>query len=280
VSPLALGLGLALLASVALNGSYVLQHVGGRAAPPVTPRHPLRTLRGLLASRTWALGLLAGLAGWALHVGALAHAPLSLVQAFAAGGLGLVVLAGTRLLHEPLERGELAALALLLAALALLALGAHAGRAPAATPTAWLLAYLGAGVALAAPLASRGGPRLLGCAAGVLYGAADAATKAATNAGRHDLLAALASPWPALVVLLSAGAFLCFQRGLQTGAVVPVVALMTAATNAVAMLGGVLVLGDPLGGTATLAIPHALALVAIGAAAWRLAPSQARLSLG
>jgi len=32
-----------------------------------------------------------GLAGWALHVGAMRDAPLSLVQAFVAGGLALTV---------------------------------------------------------------------------------------------------------------------------------------------------------------------------------------------
>jgi hypothetical protein len=278
MSALAVGLALALLASAALNGSYLLQHVGARDAPAVAARHPLRTLRGLLGSRLWAAGLAAGLLGWALHVGALAHAPLSLVQAFAVGGLALAVPVAALALREPLAHGELAAIATMIAALGLLALGARAGT-PTSVPALPLGAYLGACALLAGAVARRPGPGMLGAAAGVLYGAADAATKAATIvAHRHGLSAALLGPWPLAVALLSCGAFLCFQRGLQTGAAVPVVALMTAATNAVAILGGLLVLGDRLGRTPALALPHALALLAIGAAAWRLAPSQARLT--
>lgn len=277
MSSLALGLGLALLASLALNGSYLLQHVGGRSAPAVAARHPLRTLRGLAGSPLWAAGLAMGLAGWALHVGALARAPLSLVQAFGAGGLALVAPAGMRLLRERLSRAELAAVALMVAALVLLAAGARTAAQPAHVPSLALALYLAIAAAGAAAIAARRpGAPLLGAAGGVLYGAADAATKAATIAAQHGAVAAAAA-WIAAVLLLSGGAFLCFQRGLQIGAAVPVVALMTAATNAVAMLGGVLVLGDPLGrGPAALA--HLLALAAIGAGAWCLAPAQARLS--
>jgi len=271
VSPLASGLALALLASLALNGGYLLQHAGARAAPAITPRHPLRTLRGLLRSRAWAGGLAFGLLGWALHVGALARAPLSLVQAFAAGGLALAVPAGTRLLRERLTRQELVAVAAMLVALVLLAAGAHAGRGPAPAPAAPLAAFLLGAAALAA-LSARG--RRLGLAAGILYGAADAATKAASAAGGVSA----AIPWVAAVALLSCGAFFCFQRGLQTGAAIPVVALMTAATNATATLGGLWVFGDSLGRTAALAVPHALALAAVALAAWRLAPAQARMA--
>jgi len=281
MSALALGLALALLASLALNGSYLLQHVGSQDAPQVAVRHPLRTLRGLLGSRLWAAGLACGLLGWGLHVSALAHAPLSLVQAFAVGGLALAVPVAALVLREPLARGELAAIALMVAALALLALGAQGGSPHAHVPTAALLGCLGACALLAALLARGAAPPLLGAAGGVLYGAGDVATKAATlTAARHGIVAALVSPWPLAIVLLSCGAFFCFQRGLQSGAAVPVVALMTAATNAVATLGGLLVLGDRLGRTPALALPHALALVAIGLAAWRLAPSQARLTAG
>lgn len=277
MSALALGLGLALLASAALNGSYLLQHAGSRDAPEVDVRRPLRTFLGLLRSRVWSAGLVAGLLGWALHVGALAHAPLSLVQAFAVGGLALAVPVGARVLRERLARGEQAAIGAMVAALALLALGAHARSAPTGVPAIALGACLGGCALVAGALARRPAPGLLGTAAGVLYGAADVATKAATIvAARHGLAAALLSPWPLAVVLLSCGAFFCFQRGLQTGAAVPVVALMTAATNAVAILTGLLVLGDRLGATPALAVVHALALLAIAVAAWRLAPSQAR----
>jgi hypothetical protein len=279
VSSPALGLALALLASLALNGSYLLQHVGGRAAPAVTPRHPLRTLRGLLGSRVWAAGLAVGLLGWALHVGALARAPLSLVQAFGAGGLALAVPVGTRVLRERLARGELAAVGLMVAALALLAAGVPAPASGGAMPVRALAAYLAIAACAAAALAARRpSPPLWGAAAGILYGAADAATKAATIAV-HRGSAPAAVAWVVVVLALSGCAFLCFQRGLQAGAAVAVVALMTAATNAVATLGGVLVLGDPIGRGPAAALAHVLALAAIGVGAWRLAPRQAKLTV-
>src|SRR5439155_407623 len=162
-----LGLGLALAASMALNLGYLLQHRGAGTAPPVTPRHPVTTLAGLLSSGAWLAGLACGLGGWALHVAALSRAPLSLVQAFVAGGLGAVA----------------------------------------------------------------------------------------------------RSPWLAGAVLATAGAFFCFQRGLQTGRALPVIALMTAATNLVSIAGGLVVLSEPLGRTPVVVATHAGAFVLVGVAA-------------
>jgi drug/metabolite transporter (DMT)-like permease len=276
VSGLAIGLGLALLASVALNGAFLLQHAGVASAPPVSPRHPLATIRGLLASRVWALGLALGLGGWALHIGALARAPLSLVQAFVAGGLALTVPAAGRWLHEPLRRREAVAVGAMAAGLALLALGAHADRSTGSLDSRALALYLAAAAALAGclALAPAGARRaeMLGLAGGVLYGAADGAIKALTGVG-------IASPWLAVAAVATAGAFFAFQRGLQLGRAVPVIALMTAGTYLVSIVAGVAVLGDPLGHGALLVL-HAAALCAVVAAAAVLAPSQARLTEG
>jgi len=80
VTALALGLTLAVGASLALNGSYLLQHAGSAGLPAVDARHPLRTMGGLLTAPLWAGGLVLGMTGWALHVAALTRAPLSLVS--------------------------------------------------------------------------------------------------------------------------------------------------------------------------------------------------------
>ncbi|UGS36130.1 hypothetical protein [Capillimicrobium parvum] len=274
---LMIGLALALAAAVALNAGYLLQHAGARTAPPISARHPVTMIRGLLGSRAWLAGLALGLTGWALHVAALAHAPLSLVQAFAAGGLVLSIPAAAVLLRERLGRAELQGIAIMVGALLLLAVGVGPIAAPTLRPGA-LAAYLLAAAALAAALAAAPAsdrrPHMLGLAGGVLYGAADAATKAATIVGGHGVGALLLSPWPLVVLLASAGAFLCFQRGLQTGAAVPVVALMTAGTNVVAMAAGVFVFGDPLGAGPVAAGLHVLAFSLVALAAWRLAPAQ------
>jgi hypothetical protein len=56
--------------------------------PPLSLRRPLASLRLLFAHKGWLIGFLAGIGGWVLYVAALALAPLSLVQATSAGGLG------------------------------------------------------------------------------------------------------------------------------------------------------------------------------------------------
>jgi hypothetical protein len=279
-----LGIALALAASLALNLSYLLQHGGAATAPPVTPRHPFATLYGLFASPVWLAGLGVGLTGWTLHVLALAHAPLSLVQAFVAGGLVLCVPLAAGVLGHQVTSGEARGVALMSLALAGLSLGLHARAHSAHLATAPLAAYMAvagaAAVALAAgPVAPARRAATLGAAGGVLYGAADLAIKTLTDlASRHGAAAVARSPWLAAAALATAGAFFCFQRALQTGRALPVIALMTAATNFVSILGGLLVLGEPLGRTPALAALHAGAFVLLAVAAWMLAPAQAALA--
>ena len=122
--PLIIGVALALLASVALNAGYLVQHLGSQQTPDITIGRPIATLRSLLASRLWLLGSVAGMAGWGLHVGALSQAPLSLVQAFSAGGLALAVPLGAWVTHTRLTRRERGAIMLMGGALALLGIGA------------------------------------------------------------------------------------------------------------------------------------------------------------
>ena len=147
-----------------------------------------------------------------------------------------------------------------------------------------MVVYLGVvatgAAVLAAVRASARRPHALGIAAGILYGAADAATKAATTAAHGNLFDGLLSPWAGVVLLASLAAFFCFQRGLQLGAAMAVIALMTAATNLTAILGGLLVFSEPLGSSPPTAVLHGAALVLVGIAAWRLAPAQTRLGEG
>jgi hypothetical protein len=280
VMVLILGLGLAVLASVALNGSYLLQHAGSRGAPSVDLRRPLVTFRGLLRSRLWLAGAVAGVLGSALHVTALGTAPLSLVQAFTAGGLALTVPVAARAFGQRLERSELVAVFVLVAALSLLGVGAGSLVARG-IPVHGLAVAVGtaalAAAALALPRAgNRRGP-LLGAAGGVLYGASDAATKAVTMT-HGGVLVALTSPWVAVVILLCVGAFACFQRGLQIGPAVPVIAMMTGATNGVAIAIGLLVFDEPLGAAPAFAAMHVMAFVLAVAAGLTLARAQGRLA--
>jgi high-affinity Fe2+/Pb2+ permease len=80
------------------------------------------------------------------------------------------------------------------------------------------------------------------------------------------------------VAIVSIGAFFAFQRGLQTGPAIPVIALMTVMTNLVAVLGGLVVFGEPLGATPLLVALHTAAFALAGVAAWLLARAHARLA--
>src|SRR3954449_5562872 len=82
-----IGILLALLCALATNLGFLYKHRGACAAPDVDWKHPLRSGAALFRSRWFAIGMLVALAAWALHVAAMALAPLSLVQAVISGGL-------------------------------------------------------------------------------------------------------------------------------------------------------------------------------------------------
>jgi hypothetical protein len=281
VNSTTLGIALAIAAAVALNASYLLQHAGSSGGVAVDVRRPLTTLGGLLRSPAWAAGALIGITGWGLHIGAMRQAPLSLVQAFLAGGLALAApMAAIGLRRRPAP-GEVHAIGLMVVALVLLSLGLHAGARHAAFSAGALGAAVG-GLGLAAAVLSllRSGerrPLALGLAGGLLYGAADLALKAVT--GLHGARAVLLSPWLLAALLCTVGAFFAFQRALQSDRPVAVIALMTAGTNVSSIAGAFLVFGDRLGTTPLLVAIHALAFVLVIVAAWRLAPAQAELSV-
>jgi hypothetical protein len=276
VSGIAIGLALAVVASVALNGSYVIQHVGSVSAPPVDVRRPISTLWSLLRSRWWALGAALGMTGWAVHVAALSKAPLSLVQAFVAGGLALMAPVAARALGSPLTVAERIGVALAVLSLALLCVGLGNPGVHGAVDAAPMTSFLAAAGIVAAALTRAGAswrPHALGLAGGVLYGAADVAIKALTGEAHHGGAAAVvSSPWLAAAAVATVGAFFAFQRGLQSGRAVPVISLMTAATTAVSVLGGFVVFGDPLGHSPLLVAVHLVAFVLVGVAAATLAP--------
>src|SRR5881398_2005756 len=93
---LQLGILLALCCAVATNLGFFYKHRGACAAPAVQIRHPLRSARGLFASPWFTIGMLVAVAAWSAHVGALALAPMSVVQAVLAGGVVLLAVMAER----------------------------------------------------------------------------------------------------------------------------------------------------------------------------------------
>jgi Magnesium transporter NIPA len=276
---LLIGFGLAIASSLALNAGYLLQHVGGGTAPAVDARRPVATVRGLLRSPLWVVGMGTNLFGSVLHIGALAVAPITLVQAFSAAGLALVVPASARVARSPLHRAERVAVGVIIAALALLAISpaTTSVRPVSAGPPLLFLASALAGVGVLAAVRGARRGAALALIAGLLYGLSDAATKGFTDAAGHGLLGAVLSPWPPIIVALCAGAFFALQRSLQLGAAATVIVLMTATMNVIAVAAGVAVFAESFGAPMGVAALHLLAMVAIAAASWRLAAVQARI---
>lgn len=267
---LLLALGCALLTNVGL----LCKHRGAVEAPAVAFRHPLRSAAALFASKWWTIGFAIAFVAWALHVAALAIAPLSLVQAVIAGGLALLALPARHLFGIALGRRELAGLGLSAGGLAFLALTASDHPASGQYETETMAAFEGGAIALGAALllsgaSGRGHPHgglLLGGAAGLLIGVSDVALKALAETVPGDL-AAILSPWTAVAMLASIGAFYALARSLQLGDAVEVIVLSSVAANCAAIVGGVLVFGDPVGSDALGVAARAAAFIAVIAAA-------------
>ena len=101
-----LGLGLAVDVRLLTNAGFLLRHRGAVAAPPVDGRHPLRSARGLFASKWWTIGWVGAVVAWMLHVGALSLVQLSVVQAVISGGLVFLAVLAERFFGFHLGRRQ------------------------------------------------------------------------------------------------------------------------------------------------------------------------------
>ena len=254
---IAVGLALAAASAVAINGGYRLQHTAASLLPPLLLRRPVRSLRSLFLSRRWTIGFFGGVAGWALYVLALKLAPLSLVQAASAGGIGVLALGSGRL-HGAERVGVGAALGGLLLLAVSLGGQAGAGRGAAPAVAGWMVVSVL--VAALAARALRGGAGL-GTAAGVLYAAGDVGTKAAVGVG--------ARLWFVPALLACHGlAFVCMQLAFQRGGRLATAGLAVLWTNALPILAGTVLFGEALpAGWRGVARIAAFGLVLVGAVA-------------
>jgi hypothetical protein len=125
---------------VATNLGFLCKHRGAHEAAEVEVCHPLRSARSLFASRWFSIGVAVALVAGALHVIALALAPLSRVQAVIAGGLVLLAVMADRLFAHQVTPREWIAVLVSGAALAVLALVASARTGASSSFTAPALA--------------------------------------------------------------------------------------------------------------------------------------------
>ena len=280
-----LGIALALACAATANVSMLCKHRGANQAPAVCLRSPLRSAAALFRSRWWAIGMVIAAVAWIFHVAAIAVAPLSLVQAVIAGGIVLLAFPAERYFGCKLGRREwtglvLAAVGLVFLALTVPAQETHGGYSVAAL-IAFESAAIGAGFAMLASGALResGHPAhgvMLGAASGLLLGVSNVAIKTLTEALGGGM-AFLLSPWTLVAALAGFGAFFALAKGMQLGEAIPVIATASVASNCAAILGGVIVFGDPIGSGLVEGLARGAAFVAvIAAAALMPAPGTSR----
>jgi drug/metabolite transporter (DMT)-like permease len=279
-----IGILLAVLCAFSTNLAFLLKHRGACAAPDVDWRHPLRTGGGLFRSRWFAIGMLVALGAWILHVGALALAPISIVQAVISGGLVFLAVLADRVFGFRVGPRQWAGVGLTALGLVLLAAtlpstgGAHSSYSVAGM-VAFESGMLAVGTLLV--LSPRFGAHehhgvMLGIAAGILFGVSDVAIKALTGAVGDLGVLGLVSPWLGLTLIASVIAFYASASGLQKGAAVPVITLTSAAANVSAISGGIIVFGDPMASDPVGIVLQSFAFVlVIAAAALTPAPMRA-----
>jgi drug/metabolite transporter (DMT)-like permease len=232
-------LGSALLVAVA----SVLQHRAGQGPTK-------RALGQVLRHPLWLFGALAGVAGFALHVVALASGTLALVQPLLVCGLLFALPLSHALDRRMIRSAEIAAAASVVCGLALFQLTAHpaTGRSyPDLRILAWCVAatvgVTGVGLAFAA---RRPGGRAawLGLCTGVAYGLAAALVKATVGGISSHGLAALGSWPPYAFVVVVAVAIAMNQLAFNAGPLAASLPILTIADPLVSVAIGSIAFGE------------------------------------
>jgi hypothetical protein len=281
-----LGILLALVCAFVSNLGFFFKHRGACEVAKVDIRRPFRTAKNLYSSKWFAIGMAIATSAWIFHVAALAMAPISVVQVVLAGGVVMIGVMAQRLFGVAVGNRQWWGLALTCLGLVLLAAtfphatdGAHSNfNTPAMIAFEAGLFGIGGllimGPRVGAPAEHHG--VMLGAASGVLFGVSDVAIKALTGIAGSGLMGVATSPWLAVTIAASVGAFFSSARGLQDGDAVSVIAITGTAANITTVAAGIIVFGDPLPGSTVGIVLQALAfLLVIVASAMTPAPRAA-----
>jgi hypothetical protein len=244
-----LGLVLAVLTACGSVAGFLYKFRGAREAPIVDLRRPLHSSVELFRSPLYSLGIVIAFSSWGLHVGALALAPISLVQSVIAGGLVLLTVVADRVFHIAVTRREWVCVALTAAGLAFLAAtldgdggSAHSRYVPGSLAV-FLVVVGGAGLLLALR------PRRaswLAVSAGLLWAASDTSIKALSSHLGSLGVGVLIHPLAFVILIASLIGLLISARSLQLGEAVPMIALTSAAANLTTIAAGPLLFAEPL----------------------------------
>ncbi len=260
-----IGIGLAVAVALMTNLASLLKHRGCQESRSVSCGSRMSGLRDLAGSRWFVAGWLLAGVGWLAHVAALSMAPISLVQAVLAGGAVFLAVLSQRLFGEPVGKRQWLALTVGAAGLVLLVITLpNFHGADSNYTTAGIVSFEGGLVLLAAGialghrserLAERRGV-MSAVLAGLLFALAGIAIKAVMGG---DGGIAMIAPLVAIVIACGVLAQYTAVTALQGGGAIETIGLMGLVANAVQIIGGVLVFGDPLS-------PSPLGIVLQGAA--------------
>jgi drug/metabolite transporter (DMT)-like permease len=248
-----LGLTFAVVCALGTNLSSLLKARGAVLVRPIELHHPLRSAADLFRQRWFALGWILALFAWGLHIEALALAPLSSVQAVLSGGLVFLAVLAERFFGYHLGKRQWAGVTITAAGLAVIGLTATTEGPQRSSLSALIVAetaILAIGIGLVRistrrDVGHRGEALLLAVAAGVLFGVSDVAIKYLTHAQGPVL--GLISPWTLTALISFVVSFYASARSLQIGLAIEVIAITSVAANLSAIIGGILVFGEPIG---------------------------------
>jgi hypothetical protein len=244
------GLVLAVLTALSSVAGFLYKFRGAREADAVDMRRPVRSSVALFRSPLYTLGIVIAFGSWGLHVGALALAPISLVQSVIAGGLVLLTVVADRVFGISVARREWIGVGLMAVGLAFLAATLHGDTSSAhsrydPTTLAIFVAVVGfAGLAVAG--FARGRATFLAVAAGLLWAASDTSIKALSSHLHKLGIGVLIHPLAFVVLIASLLGLLVSARSLQLGDAVPVIALTSVAANITTIAAGPITFHEPL----------------------------------
>lgn len=243
---IALALLLTIVSTCAFDLGYLLQHEVAASVPRLSLRRPVASARSLLVEPRWLIGSGLQVGGFVLYVVALALAPLSLVQATAAGGIGILAIMVSRITHVALTRLEQVGAAVSVLGLALLGVSVLSSHAEGRGATyAWVAIWLGASalgaiLCIRLPIRAIGRAPALGIASGILFAAGDVATKMAVSGGLQNVAFLIC-----LIGFYGAGTVV-LQAAFQRGGALTTAGLSTLLTNALPIAAGMVLFHEPL----------------------------------
>jgi hypothetical protein len=240
------GLALAFVSALAVNWGYAWENDAADNLPPVFAHRPLAAVRTLFGSKPWRIGFALETSGWLVYIAALRLAPLALVQAVSASGIGVLALVGSRGRPRSLPAHEQLAVVVAIVGLALLGVSLVATHPSEHTPggsgvALWLGACFGGAALLIAVQTHMVEAARHGLAAGLLFAGGDISAKLLVEGGIWFV--ALIP----LIVFYATGS-IQLQTAFQRGEALTAAGMATLATNAVPIAAGFVLFDESLPG--------------------------------